>query len=206
MDHSTDESSTGPEQTADGTMGARIEYLARTLAEMEQGLRRVDTLDHHASRAASRRIRKVVHGARRARARSQRARTSPPKVRRSSYSHPSAGVTEGTVIIERDSRARAYCVRLEQEHDRWRIVELAPVDAGLKPAVTAASREGQLPIGEDGVRRSSGRDTVAFSAPPMPGDPGLVIEPDGTEAADAAHREDDAGGTDEDTGTEGTTG
>ena len=200
MDHSIDDTPAGPEPVSGREMGARIEYLARTLAEMEQGLRPVGTLDPVASRAASRRIRKVVHGAQRTGTGTRRARTSPPKVRRSSFSHPSAGVTEGTVIIERDSRARAYCVRLEQEHDRWRIVELAPVDAGLKPAVTAASREGKLPLDDDGVRRSSGRDSVAFSAPPMPGDPGLVIEPEGTAGKDGADGTDGSEGAAESSG------
>lgn len=181
MDDRTDDTREGLEPGPGTGMGARIEYLVRTLVEMEQGMRPTDSLDHHASRAAARRIRKVVHGARRTRSRTRRSRTAPPKVRRSSFTHPSAGVTEGMVLVERESRTRAYCVRLEQEHDRWRIVELAPVDAGLKPAITAASREGQLPVDEDGVRRSSGRDTVAFSAPPMPGDPGLVIEPEATD-------------------------
>ena len=178
MDDRIDDTSAGHKPAAGREMGARIEYLVRTLVEMEQGMRPTDSLDHHASRAAARRIRKVVHGARRTGTGSGRTRVAPPKVRRSSYSHPSAGVTEGVVIVERAARTRAYCVRLEQEQDRWRIVELAPVDAGLKPAVTAASREGQLPVDEDGVRRSSGRDSVAFSAPPMPGDPGLMIERD----------------------------
>ena len=200
MEQRTDDTPVGPEPASGRAMGARIEYLARTLAEMEQGMRRVDTLDPVASRAAARRIRKVVLRARRSGARTRRARTAPPKVRRSSFSHPSAGVTEGTVIIERDSQTRAYCVRLEQERDRWRIVELAPVDAGLKPAITAASREGRLPVDEDGVRRSSGRDTVAFSAPPMPGDPGLVIEPgetDGTDRTGETEGTDGADGTEE---------
>ena len=194
MDHGTDDAPAddGPEAAA--SMRDRIEHLAVTLAEMEQGMRRVDTLDPHASRAAARRIRQVIHRARRRRNRTRRARTSPPKVRRSTYSHPSAGVTEGVVIIERDDRARAYCVRLEQEDDRWRIVDLAPADAGLKPAVTTASREGKVPVDEDGVRRSSGKDTVAFSAPPMPGDPGLVIEkkdPTGSDDDEEADRKED---------------
>ena len=181
MEHDIDEAPKEPGPADGQDMGARIEYLVRTMAEMEQGMRRVDTLDPLASPLAARRIRKVVHAARRAGAGTRRSRTAPPTVRRSSFSHPSAGVTEGAVIIERDARARAYCVRLEQERDRWRIVELAPVDAGLKPAVTAASREGQVPVDEDGVRRSSGRDGTGFSAPPMPGDPGLVIGPEGTD-------------------------
>ena len=198
MDDRIDGTSAGHKPAAGREMGARIEYLVRTLVEMEQGMRPTDTLDHHASRAAARRIRKVVHGARRSGTGTGKARVAPPTVRRSSYSHPSAGVTEGVVIVERAARTRAYCVRLEQEQDRWRIVELAPVDAGLKPAVTAASREGQLPVDEDGVRRSSGRDSVAFSAPPMPGDPGLVIE-----QAGETEGEPDADGADGADGAEG---
>lgn len=182
MKHTIDDTPEQPGPDEGCGMGARIEYLARTLAEMEQGLRRVDTLDPLASPLAARRIRKVVHGARRTGTR--RTRTAPPTVRRSSFSHPSAGVTEGVVIIEREARTRAYCVRLEQERDRWRIVELAPVDAGLKPAITAASREGHVPLDDDGVRRSSGPDGTSFSAPPMPGDPGLVIEPEGGKSTD----------------------
>lgn len=181
MDERTDD--VGPR--GNGSTTGREEELPQLLAkivctmrEMEQGLRPVAALDTIASPLAARRIRKVVHSARRAGARqararrtgARRARTEPPIVLSTTYSHPSAGVAEGVVLMRCDERTRPYCVRLEQEGDRWRLVELAPPDAGLRAAVTEASRTGAVPLDENGVRRSSGRDGVGFSAPAMPGE------------------------------------
>ena len=186
MEHTDDGTPAGPEPGQEHpSAGARrlsadLEHIVRTLAEMEQGMRPVGALDTLASPLAARRIRKVVHTARAAGRGSTRGRTAPPKVRSSTFSHPSAGVTEGVVIIEREARARAYCVRVEQEGERWRIVELAPADAGLRAAVTEASRTGKVPLDEDGVRRSSGGEGTGFSSPPTHDGPTLLIEPGAT--------------------------
>jgi len=133
------------------TMNAYLSRIAVTMTEMEQGRRPVSTLDPVASPMAARRIRHLVEHARTGRiARSGRTpRTAPTSVLNTISSHPTAGVTEGVVILECDHRVRAICVRLEQSGGRWRIVELAPPDGGLAAAVTAASRLGAVPDDDD---------------------------------------------------------
>jgi len=138
------------------------EYLTRLvvrMVEMEQGLRPVSLLDDHASPLAARRIRQLVHLARSGRRPGAR-RTAPAAALTTSSFHPSAGVTEGVVILTCDERVRAFCIRLEQEGDRWWIVDLAPPEGGLAPAVTMASRTGALLTTADGRRWSSGRTGV----------------------------------------------
>ncbi len=129
------------------TMNAYLSRIAVTMTEMEQGRRPVSTLDPVASPMAARRIRHLVENARVGRiARSGRTpRTAPTSVLRTISSHPTAGVTEGVVILECDQRVRAICVRLEHDGAGLRIVELAPPDGGLAAAVTRSSRLGGLP-------------------------------------------------------------
>lgn len=143
-----------------------LSTIVRMMAEMEQGRRPVSTLDGIASPLAARRIRHQVHeaqnGGRPGRSR-RRRRTTPTAVVSARSFHPSAGVTEGVVVIRCDRRSRAYCVRLEQEGERWRLVELATPDGGLLPAVTEASRAGAIPRDEHGLPRSSGRGGTSFA-------------------------------------------
>jgi len=133
-----------------------LSKLAIRMIEMEQGLRPVSTLDGQSSPMAARRIRHLVHAATLGRPRGAR-RTAPTRVMRTFSSHPSAGAVEGCVILQCDGRVRALSFRLEQEGDRWWIVDLSPPDAALAAAVTAASRTGHVPLGPDGRRWSSGR-------------------------------------------------
>jgi hypothetical protein len=160
-----------PGARGDVRINTLLAKIALCMAEMEQGQRPVGSLDAIASPLAARRIRHLVHHAdsRPGRIRRRVRRTVPLHVRSTSSFQPSAGVTEGVVIIAAESRTRAYCVRLEREEGRWRLVELARPDGGLRPAITAASRTGGLPIDERGVRRSSGGDGIAFAAPTPPG-------------------------------------
>jgi hypothetical protein len=133
------------------TMNSYLSRIAVTMTEMEQGRRPVSTLDPVASPMAARRIRVLVENARTGRvARTGRTpRTAPTSVLNTISSHPTAGVTEGVVILECEQRVRAICVRLEQSGGRWRIVELAPPDGGLAAAVTMASRLGGMPADDD---------------------------------------------------------
>jgi len=132
-------------------MNAYLSRIAVTMTEMEQGRRPVSTLDPVASPMAAKRIRVLVENARTGRiARAGRTpRTAPTSVLNTVSSNPTAGVTEGVVILECDHRVRAICVRLEHSGGRWRIVELAPPDGGLAAAVTTASRLGAVPADED---------------------------------------------------------
>jgi hypothetical protein len=170
---------TRPGPRGDARVNRQLERIVRTLLEMEYGLRPVGALDTVASPMAARRIRKLVHTARSSRVGTSgpaRSRTVTIEMLSSRSTHPSAGVTEGLVIVACENRARPYCVRLEQEGDRWRIVELAPPDAGLRATVTTASRTGAVPVGADGVRRSSGDDGAPFSTNALPGEPVLLVE------------------------------
>jgi hypothetical protein len=133
-----------------------LSRLVVSMVEMEQGLRPASALDGQASPLAARRIRKLVHLAANGRPRGVR-RTAPASVIKTTSFHPTAGVTEGVVVLSCDERVRAYSVRLEQEGDRWWIVDLAPPEGGLAAAVTAASRNGALPVDASGRRWSSGR-------------------------------------------------
>ncbi len=156
-----------------GARGSRalnrhLTRLAIHMVEMEQGLRPASTFDRMASRLAGRRIRQQLFIVRSSRRRGT-CRTAPVSAVRTVSFHPSAGVAEGVVVIECDGRTRAFSIRLEEECGRWRIVDLASPDSHLPAAITTASRTGSVPIGRDGVRRSSGR-----------------IEDDGTEDETAA--------------------
>jgi len=159
-----------PGARGDARINALLARIVLCMAEMEEGWRPVGSLDAIASPLAARRIRHLVHHAHRGPGRERRhgRRTIPLRVRSASSFHPSAGVTEGVVVIARESRTCAYCIRLEDEGGVWRVVELARPDGGLRPAVTAASRTGAVPVDEHGVRRSSGSDSIAFAVPPLP--------------------------------------
>jgi hypothetical protein len=149
------------------------DYFARVvqaLAEMEQGMRPVHALDDISSPLAARRIRKLLQTMQAEHAAGRRRRmVATPTVLCASSISPTIGVAEGLVILRCAGRTRPYCVRLEQEGHGWRLVELAPPDAGLRAAVTAASRNGALYVDDDGMRRSSGPDGIPYSSPPMPG-------------------------------------
>jgi len=134
-----------------------LKNVAVLMVEMEHGLRPVNTLDNQASPMAARRIRHFVHQAAVARGPGVVPRTAPVSVLNTVSFHPSAGVTEGVVVLERDERVRALCVRLEQEGERWWIVDIAGPEGGLLPAVTAASLTGAVPTCSKGIRWSSGR-------------------------------------------------
>jgi hypothetical protein len=154
-----------------------IESVARTMAAMEAGQCSMQTLDTMSSPLAARRIHKQVLAAKLARESSgSRTRTEPMRILSTRSMHPSAGVTEGVVVVQVADRVRAFCVRLEQEAQHWRLVDLASPETDLNPAVTEASRTGAVPVDEDGVRRSSGGRGAAFALPPLPGDPVLPIE------------------------------
>jgi len=151
----------------DAILNAHLSGLAIRMVEMEQGLRPASFLDDQASPMAARRLRKLVQLAQ-SRRRPGTRRTAPAAVLSASSFHPSAGVAEGVVILTCDERVRAFSVRLEQQGDRWWIVDLAPPEGGLAPAVTMASRTGMLVASADGRRWSSGRadDDVDIGAEP----------------------------------------
>lgn len=141
-----------PDGRDDGGTGRLLEDLVRTMTAMEDGLQPATALDGVATPLAARRIQSMVLTERAARAErrrrgSPRPRTVPAIVRTSSCFHPTAGVTEGVVLVREDRRTRAYCVRLEQHGADWRVVELARPDTALRPVVTRASREGRLAAG-----------------------------------------------------------
>jgi hypothetical protein len=130
--------------------------LAVTFIEMQFGLRPVSSLDDIASNAARRRIRRLVQlASQRPPGRRGRGRSAPVTVLHVRAQHPCAGALEASVTIECDGRIRALAIRLEQEIDRWMLVDIAPPEQGLLPAVTAASRLGRVPVDENGVRRST---------------------------------------------------
>jgi hypothetical protein len=170
-----------PRMRGDARINAFLVHVARTLSEMEQGLRPVAALDHHLSRPAARRLRTVVLGAQHRTGRTPRTvrRTAPTRVLSASSAHPTAGVTEGVVVLAVDGRARPYCVRMEQEGAQWRIVELMPPDLGLRPVVTRASRTGGLPDTEPDAKRDPKRDPKSGRARAVAG----------TDAADPAHED-----------------
>lgn len=157
-----------PGARGSAAINAYLSRIVKMMAEMEQGRRPVAALDTIASPLAARRIRHQVReaqvGSRPGRGQ-RRRRTAPTSVLSMNSFHPSAGVTEGVVVIECEARSRAYCVRLEQEGDHWRLVELATPGGELRAAVTEASRTGAVPLDEHGQRRSSGRGGVGYSAP-----------------------------------------
>jgi hypothetical protein len=145
-----------PGSRGDDALNDHLARIVVLMVEMEQGLRPVSSLDDQASPLAARRIRKLVQLAAQGRRRAPR-RTAPASLVRATSFHPSAGVTEGVVVLSCDGRVRAYSVRLEQQGERWWIVDLAPPEGGLTAAITAASRTGTLPIDAEGRRWSSGR-------------------------------------------------
>lgn len=156
-----------PGQRGDRRTGELLATIVRTMAEMEQGRRSVAALDPVASPLAARRIRRLVRDARMhvtTVRRGQRPSTVPVRARTTASFHPSAGVTEGVVVVSTPERSRAYCVRLEQEGERWRLVELAQPDCSLRPVVTHASRTGAVYVDGDGWRRSSAREVTARTA------------------------------------------
>ena len=182
-----------PGEHGSRAVNAFLSTIVRTITEMEQGLRPVAALDAIASPLAARRIRHLVHETqvgKRTGKRGGRPRTAPATVRSARSFHPTAGVTEGVVVIESDGRSRAYCIRLEQEATRWRLVELATPGGTLRAAVTEASRCGAVPIDEHGMRRSSGRGGVSYSTSPWPPrdhEPEVARDPIGRTPSDALH-------------------
>jgi hypothetical protein len=133
-----------------------VGLLAVTFIEMQLGLRPVSGLDGIASPAARRRIRRLVQlAAQRPPGRRGRVRSAPVTVLQVRAQHPCTGALEASVTLECDGRIRALAIRLEQEAERWMLVDIAPPEQGLLPAVTTASRLGRVPVDEHGVRRST---------------------------------------------------
>jgi len=154
-----------PGARGDRTVDRLLEHLVETMTAMEDGRQPVSALDPVATPLAARRIQSIVLATRAARRRTAgaRPRTVPTIVRTSCSFHPTAGVTEGVVLVRQEQRTRAYCVRLEQDGADWRVVELAPPDTSLLPVVTRASREGRhVPIAPEapGTRRPSVREPI----------------------------------------------
>jgi hypothetical protein len=145
-----------PGARGDSALNAHLSRIVVHMVEMEQGRRPASALDDQSSPLAARRIRKLVQLATSGRPRGAQ-RTAPASVISATSFHPSAGVTEGVVVLSCDGRVRAFCVRLEQEGDRWWIVDLAPPEGGLAAAITIASRTGAVPVDAEGRRWSSGR-------------------------------------------------
>ncbi len=162
-----------PRGRGDRELNRLLAHVARTMAEMELGRCTPTTLDTMASPLAARRIHKQVQAAQEGPA---RRRTEPVRTLSATSMHPTAGVAEGVVVVQIAERVRAFCVRLEQEGDRWRLVDLASPETDLRAAVTEASRRGAVPLDDQGVRRSSGGKGAPFSVPPLPTDPVLRIE------------------------------
>jgi hypothetical protein len=141
-----------------------VGIIATTFVEMQLGLRAVSALDDVASPAARRRIRRLVQlAAQRPSGRRGRGRSAPVTVLQVRAQHPCAGALEASVTLECDGRVRALAIRLEQEGDRYLLVDIAPPEQGLLAAVTTTSRIGHVPVDEHGVRRSTfvpGRGTT----------------------------------------------
>jgi len=130
--------------------------IATTFVEMQLGLRAISALDDIASPAAKRRIRRLVQlAAQRPSGRRGRARSAPVTVLQVRAQHPCAGALEASATFECDGRVRALAIRLEQEAERWILVDIAPPEQGLLAAVTATSRLGHVPVDRQGVRRST---------------------------------------------------
>lgn len=160
----------------DLAMALRIEGIVRTMTEIEQGRRPIGALDPMSSPMVARRIRLMVAEQRIGR-RSRPPRDAAARILASANSRPSIGAAEGSVVVRCGDRARAYSVRLEQEGDRWRIVELASPETSLSAATTRASTAGRLPEDEHGIRRSSGSEGGGFFDNTA-GGPELRIPPD----------------------------
>ena len=141
--------------TGSSTLNEYLMKLALTMREMERGLRPIATLDSQASPMAARRIRQQLYLEMRAHPENIR-HAAPLHSLYCTSSHPSAGVAEGVVVTECGKSLRTYSIRLEEEDGHWLIVELASPDTMDSPAVTTASRTGSVPIGSDGIRRSTG--------------------------------------------------
>ena len=135
-----------PDRWGDRPIDRLLEDLVLTMTAMEDGRQPATTLDPFATPLAARRIQSLVltERAERRRRNERRPRTVPAIVRTSAAFHPTAGVTEGVVLVREERHTRAYCVRLERYGTDWRVVELAPPDTSLRPVVTRASREGRI--------------------------------------------------------------
>ena len=154
-----------------------VENIARTMAEMELGRCSPRTLDTISSPLAARRIHKQIVAAQvAAGASNNRTRTEPVQTLSTRSMYPTVGAAEGVVVMHIADRVRAFCIRLEQEGDRWRLVDLASPETDLHAAVTEASRNGAVPVDDQGVRRSSGGKGAPFAVLPLPSDPVLRIE------------------------------
>jgi len=136
-------------------LNAHLVWLTVRMIEMEQGLRPTSFLDRQASPLAARRIHHQVHWAKLGRPDGVR-HTAPVEVLSVRSLHPTAGVTEGVVVVSHRDHVRGYSLRLEQEGTRWWIVDLATPDVQIAASVTAASREGRVPTDGHGLRWSSG--------------------------------------------------
>ncbi len=148
--------------TVSERLAVDVGTIAATFVEMQLGLRAVSALDEVASPAVRRRIRRLVQlAAQRPAGRRGRARSAPVTVLQVRAQHPCAGALEASVTLECDGRVRALAIRLEQEVERWMLVDIAPPEQGMLAAVTATSRLGHVPVDERGMRRSTlipGRD------------------------------------------------
>ena len=136
-----------PRRRGDAVITDALIGIVRTLTDMEQGRRGITALDKLASPLAARRIHKVVSDSRQQVAAGgwRPHRTRPIRILSATATRPCEGVAEGVVIVADAKRSRPYTIRLEQHEELWRIVELAPPDLGLRPAVTEASRTGRPP-------------------------------------------------------------
>ena len=63
----------------------------------------------------------------------------PARVRRVTTRHPTDRACEAVVTVDHGERTTAIAVRLECHHGRWRVVELAPPEAGLPALRTSSS-------------------------------------------------------------------
>lgn len=136
-----------PRRRGDAVITDALIGIVRTLTDMEQGRRGITALDELASPLAARRIHKVVSDSRNAVAAGgwRPHRTRPIRILSATATRPCPRVAEGVVVVADAQRSRPYTIRLEQHEELWRIVELAPPDLGLRPAVTEASRTGRPP-------------------------------------------------------------
>jgi hypothetical protein len=176
-----------PRERGDHQLNRMFEAIVHTMTAMEAGRCPIQTLDTIASPFASRRIHKQVKAARAKRlaagSSGSPVRTEPIRILSTASMYPTAGVAEGVVVVAIADRARAFCVRVEQEARLWRVVDLASPETDLRAAITEASRNGSVPTDEDGIRRSSGGVGTAFAMPPLPDDLTLPIE-DGDQETD----------------------
>lgn len=184
-----------PGEQGDRATDRLLEDLVRTMTAMEDGRQPATALDAVATPLAARRIQSMVlhEQAERRRRRQRRPRTVPTIVRTSKSFHPTAGVTEGVVLVREDQRTRAYCVRLQRYGPDWRVVELARPDTALLPVVTRASREGRLSTEPSRTHRRSRRGGPSCHLDHLDGvdgGPATASESDGEDAGGVAGHED----------------